>query len=164
MAILQKGIIRISSKRLRYYFNYFTPPACPFRKQALAIPGTIYRRTDYSTLQVHLFSSTASFTLLSPLPSSTLYITSINATAFYEHDKPVGRIQHDMPFAVPPGSSETPRLPVDLDLGGAGYDALKKALGGTLKLDTAAEVRAKLGEYAEVLAFEGRQIGTKVRP
>ena len=112
---------------------------------------------------MHLWSSTADFTLLSPLPNTTLFITSINATAFYEHDQPVGRINYDQPFAVPPGSSVTPRLPVELDLGGAGYEALRKALGGTLKLDAVAEVGVELGDYENIILYKGRAIGAKVR-
>lgn len=64
---------------------------------------------------------------------------------------------------MPPGSSLTPRLPVELDLGGAGYEALRKALGGTLKLDAVAEVGVKLGEYENIISYKGKAIGAKVR-
>jgi hypothetical protein len=97
------------------------------------------------------------------LPKSTLFVTSVNATAFYEHKEPVGRIDYDIPFAVPPGVSQTPRIPVDLDLGGTGSDALKKALGGTLKLDAVAEIGLRLGEYVDLLFYQGKGIGAKVR-
>ena len=50
---------------------------------------------------MHLITSTATFTLLSPLRHSTLYIEGINATAFYE-GADVGKIEYDLPFAVPP--------------------------------------------------------------
>jgi hypothetical protein len=103
------------------------------------------------------------FTLLSPLPATTLFITSIDATAFYNHTDPVGRIDYTLPFAVPPGSSQTPRLPVDLSLGGAGYEALKNALGGTLKMDAIADVGVRLGEYSDLLFYRGKGIGAKVR-
>jgi hypothetical protein len=56
---------------------------------------------------MHLITSTATFTLLSPLRHSTLYIEGINATAFYEGDD-VGRIEYDLPFAVPPVGKSTP--------------------------------------------------------
>ncbi|GAB7355024.1 hypothetical protein MBLNU459_g5626t1 [Dothideomycetes sp. NU459] len=78
---------------------------------------------------MHLFTSTATFTLLSPLRTSTLYVTYINATAFYHEDE-VGHIDYDLPFAVPPGSTISPRLPVEWNLGSVGYDAVKGALGG----------------------------------
>ncbi|KAI1978726.1 hypothetical protein LOZ51_005574 [Ophidiomyces ophidiicola] len=112
---------------------------------------------------VYLLSSTADFTLLSPLSKTTLFITSINATALYNHTSPVGQIQYDSPFPVPPGSSKTPRLPVEIDFSGAGYEALKKALGGTLKIDSIADIGIKLGEYIETISYWGKGIGAKVR-
>ncbi|KAJ9642434.1 hypothetical protein H2199_004815 [Coniosporium tulheliwenetii] len=65
---------------------------------------------------------------LLPLRHSTIYLTHINATAYY-HDEPIGRILYDLPFAVPPGESQSPRLPVDWSLGSVGYEAVRKALG-----------------------------------
>ncbi|KAL1960225.1 hypothetical protein VTO42DRAFT_8768 [Malbranchea cinnamomea] len=112
---------------------------------------------------VHLWSSTAVFTLLSPLRATTIFITSIDATAFYKRDKAVGRIQYKLPFAVPPALSRTPRLPVELDFGGTGYEALKRALGGTLKLDAVADVGVMLGDYEDLLFYQGEAIGVKVR-
>lgn len=109
-----------------------------------------------------MWSSTAVFTLLSPLPS-TLFITSIDADAFYNHTEPVGRIKYDVPFAAPPGTSQTPRLPVELNLGGVGHDALKKALGGTLEMDAEAKVGVRLDEYSTDLFYVGKGIGAKVR-
>ncbi|PGH03785.1 hypothetical protein AJ79_07261 [Helicocarpus griseus UAMH5409] len=112
---------------------------------------------------LHLWSSTAVFTLVSPLTSTTLLITSINAAAFYNHSEPVGKIKYDLPFAVPPGVSQTPRLPVDLDLTGAGYEAIRQALGGTLKMDAVADVGVQLGEYSNTVFYKGKGIGAKVR-
>jgi len=118
---------------------------------------------------MHLFSSTATFTLLSPFDHTTLNINHINATAFYK-EEPVGHIHYGaefsgMPeeFPVPPGLSQTPRLPVDWSLGSVGYDAIKKALGGTLKLRAEAIVGVKIGEWRERVWFKGRAIGAKVR-
>lgn len=111
---------------------------------------------------MHVLTSTASFVLNSPLKHSTIYLTSIDATAFY-HDDPVGRIVYQDPLEVPPGSSETPRLPVDWSLGSVGYDAIKKALGGMLKLNAFADVGVRIGKYEVVIWFEGKGIGAKVR-
>jgi hypothetical protein len=116
---------------------------------------------------MHLITSTATFTLLSPLRHSTLYIEAINATALYKGDD-VGRIEYDLPFAVPPVDKEgngitTPRLPVDWSLGSVGYDAVKKALGGTLKLAAEADVSVRLGKFRETLWFKGKGIGAHVR-
>jgi hypothetical protein len=111
---------------------------------------------------MHLFSSTASFVLLSPLAKSTLYITRINATAFYKEDD-VGKILYELPFAVPPGLSETPRLPVDWSLGSVGYEAVRKALGGELRLSARADVGIRIGLYGVEIWFLGGGIGAKVR-
>jgi len=112
----------------------------------------------------HLITSTADFTLLSPLQSSTLYIDSIDATAFYNHTDPVGHILYDLPFAVPPGRPyQTPRLPVDWSLGSVGYAAVRNALGGKLKLDAKATIGIRLGQWSEVIWFEGGGIGASVR-
>ena len=118
---------------------------------------------------MHLFTSTATFLLLSPLHHSTLYITSINATAFYQSD-PVGRILYETPFAVPPVEDTpdqegflTPSLPVEWSLGSIGYGAVRRALGGTLKLSAKADVGVRLGLFSEKLWFQGGAIGTKVK-
>ncbi|CAI4211744.1 unnamed protein product [Parascedosporium putredinis] len=51
----------------------------------------------------HVFSSTATFTLVSPFEYNTLLLEWVNATAYYNHTEPVGRIEYDEAFAVPPG-------------------------------------------------------------
>lgn len=112
---------------------------------------------------MHLISSTATFTLISPLPHATMWITSIDATAFYHHTEPIGTILYDLPFAVPPGATQTPRLPVDWSLDSVGYEAVRSALGGRLKLDTKANVGVRIGRYVDQIWFMGRGIGAKVR-
>lgn len=57
----------------------------------------------------------------------------------------------------------TPRLPVDWDLGGVGYEAVRRALGGRLKLSATATVGVGVGEWREVVKFEGGGIGAQVR-
>ena len=86
----------------------------------------------------------------------------MNATAFYE-DEPIGYINYREPFDVPPGLSQTPRLPVELVLGGAAYDALRSALGQSLKLDTVAEVGVRIQNYVEAVIYRGYGIGVKVK-
>ena len=123
--------------------------------------NTISNTTVY--IQMHLISSTATFTLHSPLKRSTLDLTYINATAYYK-SQAVGRIMYDGEINVPPGSSETPRLPVDWSLDSIGYDAVRRALGGTLKLSAEADVGVRIGDYVDKLWFTGRGIGASVRP
>ncbi|KAK6825095.1 hypothetical protein PG987_012589 [Apiospora arundinis] len=110
----------------------------------------------------HFFSSTATFTLASPLKFNTMYIDFVNATAFYNHTEEIGRIVRDLPFEAPPGQSTTPRLPVEWSVGSVGYDAVKKALGGTLKLDARANVDVRLGNWRESVWYIGRGIGARV--
>lgn len=111
---------------------------------------------------MHLLSSTATFTLNSPFQKTTLFITHMNATAYYE-GHPAGEILYDLPFAVPPGVSESPRIPVDWSLGGIGYEAIRKALGGELKLSAFARVGFRIGEWNERIWFQGGRIGAHVR-
>lgn len=110
----------------------------------------------------HLLSSSATFTLASPLQYNTVYIEHINATAFYNHTEPVGRIVYDLPIAATPGLSTTPRLPVEWSLGSIGRDKVRKALGGELKLDASAEVVVRVGSWRERVWFLGRGIGAGV--
>jgi hypothetical protein len=111
---------------------------------------------------MHIISSTAIFTLASPFATTTMYITHMNATSYYE-GHPAGKILYDLPFAVPPGDSVTPRLPVDWSLGGVGFEAVKKALGGTLKLSAFAEVGVRIGRWKEQVWYQGRSIGANIR-
>ena len=113
--------------------------------------------------QMHLFTSTATFTLLSPLHYSTIFVTHINATAYYNHTDPVGEIVYELPFVVPPGATTSPRLPVDWSLDSVGYQAVKQALGGTLKLDAKATVGIRLGEWEERVWFTGGGIGARIQ-
>lgn len=92
-----------------------------------------------------------------------MVITSINATAFYDGDEELGTIVYQEPFEVPPGISQTPRLPVELNLGGIGYSALKRALGGTLAIDAVAEIGLSIRNYRDLITFRGDGITAKVR-
>ncbi|MCJ1352070.1 MAG: hypothetical protein MMC33_002054 [Icmadophila ericetorum] len=111
----------------------------------------------------HFLYSKASFTLLSPLPRSTLYITRVNATALYNHTEPIGKIIYDLPFAVNPGATTSPLLPVEWSLGSVGYEAVKQALHGTLKLDAEAVVGVGVGEWEEEIWYKGQGIEAQVQ-
>ncbi|KAI8153703.1 hypothetical protein K4K49_006612 [Colletotrichum sp. SAR 10_70] len=111
----------------------------------------------------HVLSSTATFTLVSPLTYNTIYVDWVNATAYYNHTEKVGHILYDLPFAAPPGTSETPRLPVDWSMGSVGYDAVRKAIGGALKLDASANVSVRIGNWRETVWYEGQGIGASIR-
>ena len=87
----------------------------------------------------------------------------MDATAFYNHTDPVGHILYKVPFAVPPGASQTPRLPVDWISASLGFEALRSALGGHLKLDAKAIVGVRIDNFVETIWFIGRGIGAKIR-
>jgi len=91
-----------------------------------------------------------------------MFVTMLNATAFSD-GHPAGKILYDLPFAIPPGLSDTPRLPVDWSLGSVGYDAIRKALGGQLKMSMFAHVGVRIGEWRETIWFQGGKIGANVR-
>lgn len=111
----------------------------------------------------HVFTSTASFVLASPLHYNTIYVDFVNATAFYNHTEAIGQILFDESFAAPPGLTDTPRMPVTWDASSVGYDKLREALGGRLKLDATADVTLRMGNWAETVHYEGKGIGAKVR-
>lgn len=111
----------------------------------------------------HLLTSSATFTLASPLRQNTVHIEYINATAFYNHTEPVARIEHSEAFDVPPGLSETPKLGVQWSRSSMGYDRVREALGGSMRLDALAQVTVRLGNWVETLDYEGHGIGAKVR-
>lgn len=75
----------------------------------------------------------------------------------------MARIDYDIPFQVPPGTSHSPRLPVDLNMRGIGYDALKKVLGGSLKMNTVAEVGVRVENYRDIITYNGKGISAHVR-
>ena len=135
------------------------------------------------TATFHLLSSTATFTLVSPLRHNTLHLTYLNATAYYNHTNPVGRIlqpepEDDVPpidpddpmpgnkfdIEIPPGESTTPAVPVAWDISSIGFKGLKDAVGGSLKLDAEAEIEVRVKEWRSGrLWFLGRGLGAGVR-
>ncbi|KAI1499801.1 hypothetical protein F5X99DRAFT_388622 [Biscogniauxia marginata] len=136
-----------------------------FAAPKLDLPGNTPEEKSHFVRDAtfHFFSSTATFTLLSPLEHNTIYIDFINATAFYNHTEAIGHILYDLPFLAPPGKSQTPRLPVDWSFGSVGYDAVRKAVGGNLKLDAYADVDIRLGNWKESLWYRGNGIGATIK-
>ena len=52
---------------------------------------------------------------------------------------------------------------MDWSLDSVGYEAVKKALGGRLKLDAKAEVGIRIGMWTEGVWFVGRGIGARIK-
>ena len=104
----------------------------------------------------HFFSSTASFVLRNPLNESVL-IDSLSAVALY-HGSPVGTLEFDasligaepIVLAGDTPTSETPRLPVRWSARGLGRDALRAALGGTLRLNATAKATVRVGRFGPI--------------
>ena len=111
----------------------------------------------------HLLTSTATFTLHSPLPRSSIWVTYLNATAFYNLTDPIGTILYDLPWEIPAGISTSPALPVDWSLDSVGYDAIKDAVGGRLKLAAKADATIRVQNWKQSLWMEGRGIGAHIR-
>lgn len=111
----------------------------------------------------HMLTSSATFTLASPLEQNTVHIDAVRATALYNHTEPVARIEHDSPFQVPPGVSETPRMGVAWSYGSVGYGRMREVLGGSMRLDAEADVDVRMGNWRETVRYEGRGIGVRVR-
>lgn len=106
---------------------------------------------------MHILSSTTSFVLASPI---ALAIDDISASAFHNGTK-IAQIDYDLPFDVPRGKAETPKMPVEWELDQLG--TVREALGGNLKLDARAEVGVRIGRWSERVWYEGRGIGARVR-
>ncbi|KAL2809961.1 hypothetical protein BJX63DRAFT_423438 [Aspergillus granulosus] len=112
---------------------------------------------------LHLLSSTAEFTLFSPLANTTIEVTSVEAQAFRNHDEEVGTINYHDRFSVPPGISHSPRLPVDLKLGRIGYSDPWRAAEGSLDLDTVARIGVEIENYKDIIHYHGKGIKAKVK-
>ncbi len=58
--------------------------------------------------------------------------------------------------------STSPKLPVAWDITGVGYEAVKEAVGGRLKVDARADVVVGVGRWRERVWFVGRGVGAGV--
>ncbi|EWC45724.1 hypothetical protein DRE_05061 [Drechslerella stenobrocha 248] len=96
------------------------------------------------------------------IQSATLHIVGRVGVASY-NGTILGTLNYTYQFAVPPGVSETPKLPVQLNLSGSGYKFLWDARGGMLQIDATAQCNIKLDRWEERLDFEGRGIGAHIR-
>ena len=92
-----------------------------------------------------------------------ILVTSIDAAAFYGAEHAIGTINYMKPIKVPPGISQTPQIPLELDLAGVGYDAVRRALGRSLKIDAVAKLGVKVGQYTDVFMYYGTGISANVR-
>ncbi|RVD80257.1 uncharacterized protein DFL_008158 [Arthrobotrys flagrans] len=110
---------------------------------------------------LHVFTSTSSFELRNPFQKDTIFISDITGVATH-NGTVLGNLDYEYQIAIPPGLSETPKLPVQWTLKGVGYDILVKAAGGVLKIDAKAECNVRIGRWQERLKFYGSGIGAHV--
>lgn len=115
---------------------------------------------------MHLLTSTADFLISNPLPNSQITITKINGTAKH-NGSDLGTILYEWPFDIKPGKEGktlTPRLPVDWSLDSVGYEAMKRAFGGHLKVHAEALCSVAIGRFVIELFYNAsRPIGADVR-
>ncbi|KAF9437895.1 hypothetical protein BGZ76_010677 [Entomortierella beljakovae] len=126
---------------------------------------------------MYLLSHTIVLELQNPL-DTLITVLYINGTASYKGD-PLGHVlvdfEHDItspkPIIIPAndhqnetsGYVKTPRLPVTFDLSSVGYEALKKALGGTLEMDILCHIKAKVGSMLMWIDFSRDGVSSNVR-
>ncbi|KAI9240108.1 MAG: hypothetical protein BYD32DRAFT_409529 [Podila humilis] len=132
---------------------------------------------------MYLLSSSLIMELKNPL-DTIITVLYINGTASYK-DEPLGHIlidfEKDMaspkpilslkPILIPAndhqnetsGYVKTPRLPVMFDLSSVGYEALKKALGGSLEVDVLCHIKAKVGSMVTWVDFVKDGVVANVR-
>ncbi|KAK6339094.1 hypothetical protein TWF696_009881 [Orbilia brochopaga] len=111
---------------------------------------------------LHVSSSTGTFVLRNPLAKDTIFLSNLTGVAFH-NGTILGTLNYTYQFAIPPGISETPKLPVEWSLDGVGYDIVRKAIWGVLDIDAKAQCNIKLGNWEEKLSFEGSGIGAHVK-
>ncbi|KAF9208097.1 hypothetical protein BGZ49_009792 [Haplosporangium sp. Z 27] len=126
---------------------------------------------------MYLLSHTLVLELKNPLDTS-ITVLYINGTASYKNET-LGHILVDFendiaspkPIVIPAnnhqnetsGYAKTPRLPVTFDLSSIGYEALKKALGGTLEVDVLCHIKTKVGSMLMWVDFAKDGVSSNVR-
>ncbi|KAG0309125.1 hypothetical protein BGZ98_005064 [Dissophora globulifera] len=126
---------------------------------------------------MYLLSHMLVLELQNPL-DAVITVLYVNGTASYK-DEPLGHMlidfEHDIarpkPILIPAndhqnetsGYVKTPRLPVAMDLSSVGYEALKKALGGTLEVDVVCHIKAKVGSMLMWVDFVRDGVKANVR-
>ena len=77
----------------------------------------------------------------------------------------LGTVCYDNPWEVQGGGgvSVSPKVPVEWVLGGAAWRALKRAVGGELKVEAVGRVRVGIGMWGGKVGFVGGGLGVGVR-
>ncbi|KAK6499204.1 hypothetical protein TWF506_003832 [Arthrobotrys conoides] len=144
---------------LEFKLSLPPPPLDSLPNPPDADPANPPRFVQSATL--HVLGSTGSFELRNPFQRNTIFISNISGVATH-NGTALGMLDYGYQIAIPPGLSETPKLPVQWTLRGVGYDILVKAAGGILKIDAKAECNVRIGRWEERLKFHGSGIGAHV--
>jgi len=125
---------------------------------------------------MYLFSHSLELELQNPL-NAVITVLEINGTASYK-GHPLGRIlvdfEHDYgtkPILIPAndhkdessGYIKTPKLPVVFDFSSVAYQALRRALGGSLEVDIICQIKTKVGDMGMWVDFTKNGVSTRVR-
>jgi len=121
--------------------------------------------TFIDSANIHLISSTADFLVNNPLRKDEVTVEAINGTAKYRCNE-LGEIESSKPFAIKPaveGRTITPRIPVRWKIGGVGYEAMRKALGGRLAVHAEALCLVRVGKLQmEIFYNSTNPIGANI--
>ncbi|KAF9989806.1 hypothetical protein BGZ75_004808 [Mortierella antarctica] len=126
---------------------------------------------------MYIFSSKLELELQNPL-DTVITVLYLNGTASFKGEK-LGHVlvdfEHDFtspkPILIPAnnhretdsGYVKTPKLPVVFDLSSVGYEALRKALGGSLEVDVVCHIKAKVGSMVMWVDFVKDGVEAEVR-
>ncbi|KAF9583308.1 hypothetical protein BGW38_009782, partial [Lunasporangiospora selenospora] len=126
---------------------------------------------------LYLLTSSLVLELQNPL-DAVITVLYLNATASFK-DEPLGHVLVDFerdastpkPIIIPAndhqnetsGYTKTPRLPASFYMSSVGYEALKRALGGTLEVDVDCHIKAKVGAMIMWVDYARENVPTNVR-
>ncbi|KAF9360638.1 hypothetical protein BGX34_007660 [Mortierella sp. NVP85] len=125
---------------------------------------------------MYLFSHALELELQNPL-NAVITVLAINGTASYK-GHPLGRIlvdfehdYHTRPILIPAndhkdessGYTKTPKLPVVFDFSSVAYEALRRALGGSLEVDIVCHIKTKVGNMGMWVDYTKNGVSTRVR-
>ncbi|KAF9562726.1 hypothetical protein EC968_005145 [Mortierella alpina] len=126
---------------------------------------------------IYIILSKLELELQNPL-DTVITVLYLNGTAFFKGER-LGHIlvdfEHDFtspkPILIPAndhkeedsGYVKTPKLPVVFDLSSVGYEALRKALGGSLEVDVVCHIKAKVGSMVMWVDFVKDGVQAEVR-
>lgn len=123
--------------------------------------------------QMNIFSSTAELWLMNPFNGTTIEVLAVNATACYEGHK-IGSVHADFEdlsqgwtrrLILPSNGSvvHTEKLPVMFEVG-AGFEAIRKAVGKSIAVDVDSVIRARIDDlHIDDLLYHKQNVSARVR-